>query len=192
MTLQFSQNADDEDGDEPVLDPSARTAEGQGSNVPLKWKPTAREPVPVVRCTAIRANGERCKRWSLRGTTTCIKHGGQLPVVQDHANAVVEAARLRLVGLTDLAIDQIEDLMQNATGEGIRLKAAQDVLDRSGVKGAVEIDVTVKQEETAAERVRERLAEISARIIKQDEPKQEDVVDAELIEDAEEEDEDGR
>jgi disulfide oxidoreductase YuzD len=84
--------------------------------------------------------------------------------VQDHAAAVVEAARLRLVGLSDKAIDQIEDLLENASAEGIRLKAAQDVLDRNGVKGAIEIDVTVTQTETAAERVQKRLAEIASRI----------------------------
>lgn len=136
-----------------------------GSAVPLKWRPTPAAPVPVVRCTAIKKNGERCGRWSLRGTVKCIVHGGQLPVVQQHADAVVEAARLRLIGATDAAVDQIVDLMENATAEGIRLKAAQDVLDRAGVKGPVEIDLTVTQAENPAARIAQRLGQISARIV---------------------------
>jgi cytosine/adenosine deaminase-related metal-dependent hydrolase len=157
--------------------------------IPAGWKPTVREPVPVVRCTELTRAGTRCKRWSLRGTTQCIKHGGQLPNVQEHAAAVVEAAKLRLIGIADLAIDQIEDLMINASGEGIRLKAAQDVLDRASVKGAVEIDVTVRQEETSADRVAKRLAEMARRIEAKNtpvssaaDPDDEDIIDAVLEE----------
>lgn len=79
--------------------------------------------------------------------------------------------------------------MQNASGEGIRLKAAQDVLDRNSVKGAVEIDVTVRQEETSADRVAKRLAEMARRIESKNspvpsaaDPDDEDIIDAEVEE----------
>lgn len=178
----FSPSDDDDDSVHPSLDASPenrvnRSAAQQGSNVPVSWRPTPREPVPVVRCTTIKSNGERCKRWSLRGATVCYRHGGSLPNVQEHAAAVVEGARLRLIGLTDLAIDQIEDLMENATQDAIRLKAAQDVLDRAGVKGAIEIDITTRQEESAVDRVRARLAEISDRM----HPAEDDIVDVEIV-----------
>lgn len=183
---------DDADGSEmpstspPDFSPRVnRSAASQDRIIPSKWKPTVAEPIPVVRCTATaKSTGKRCNRWSIRGTTVCIKHGGRLPDVAKHAEAVVEAARLRIIGLTDVAIDQIEDLMVNASGEGIRLKAAQDVLDRAGVKGAIEVDVTVTQTETAAERVQRRLETLSKRLTKAEEPveeDEEDIVDVDII-----------
>lgn len=167
----------------------ARTAEEQGSNIPAGWRPTVSEPVPVVRCTAIKSNGERCKRWSLRGATVCYTHGGRLNGVSEHAAAVVEGAKLRLIGLTDLAIDQLEDLVRNGSAEKIRLDAARDILDRAGAKGAVEINVEVTQSETAADRVRAKLLETAKRLEKAEEKQYqsqieivlEDPIDAEIV-----------
>src|SRR5690606_17130066 len=121
-------------------------------------------PVPVVRCTVIKKNGKRCERWSLRGATVCHAHGGRLKNVKEHAEAVVEGARMRLIGLSDLAIDQLEDLVQNASAEKIRLDAAKDILDRNGVKGAMEINVEVQHTESAADRLASRLAEAAERL----------------------------
>lgn len=155
-------------------------------NVPEKWRPTAAEPVPVIRCTAVKANGERCKRWSLRGAKVCPSHGGRLPSVREHAAATVEAARLRIIDLSDEAVDVISDLMLNATADKIRLDAARDLLDRAGIKGAVEIDVTVEQVASPAERARQKIEETAARLaaqqLKAEEARREedDVVDAEL------------
>lgn len=165
--------------------------------IPAKWKPTAAEPVPVVRCTAIaRSTGAQCKRWSLRGTNVCMRHGGQLPNVADHAAAVVEAARLRLIGLSDEAIDIVHDLAVNSTADQVRLKAATELLDRAGVRGGVEVDFGGNVEvthETAADRARRLLEQTASRLATKieteretdDEPTEDDpdVVDAELVED---------
>lgn len=156
-------------------------------NVPEKWRPTVREPVPVIRCTTIKANGERCKRWSLRGAQVCPAHGGRLPNVAEHAKATVEAARMRIVDMSDQAVDVLADLMTNATAEKIRLDAARDVLDRAGVKGAVEIDITVAQTESAADRARAKIEEVSVRLAAEAARAQaqedEDIQDAEIEED---------
>src|SRR4051794_26381530 len=82
---------------------TAQPADAYGDGAPLivppSWKrATVGAPVPVVRCTYIFPDthdrpGEQCKRWSLRGTTVCIKHGGALPGVREHSEAVVESAR---------------------------------------------------------------------------------------------------
>lgn len=133
-------------------------------DIPAGWRPTPSEPVPVVRCTAIKKDGERCRRFSLRGATVCIKHGGQLPNVQEHARAVVEAAKLRIYGLSDEAIDVIYDLMQNSSADKIRLDAAKDLLDRANVKGPQEVEVTVRSEESPADKIRRRLAETKERL----------------------------
>ena len=157
--------------------------------VPEKWRPTAAEPVPVIRCTAIKADGERCKRWSLRGAKVCIKHGGQLPDVKQHASAVVEAARLRIVGYSDEAVDVIADLMVNSAADKIRLDAAKDLLDRAGIKGSLEIDVTVEQVTSPADRARNKIDELAVRLAEQAaQAQQERELEAEIV-DAELEDE---
>lgn len=157
--------------------------------VPLGWKPTRDQPVPVVRCTRILESGDRCARWSLRGATVCIKHGAQLAGVRAHAEAVVESARLRLIGNTDQAVDVLEQLMQPGTSENVRLKAAESVLDRSGIRGGVDIhtetEVTVNPSELLAERLgqlkrrsaeaRERLADVFGDA---------DIIEGELVEDS--------
>lgn len=139
----------------------------QGSDVPLSWKPTLREPIPVVRCTATsNGTGERCNRWSLRGTTVCWRHGGHLPGVQEHAAAVVEAARLELFGNSARAVEVLLELMNGAQAEGVRLKAATEVLDRSGVRGGTELDVQVTDGRVdAAALLRDKVEQMRARVI---------------------------
>jgi len=102
---------------------------------------------------------------------------------------------MRLIGLADPAIDQLEDLVKNASAEKIRLDAARDILDRIGVKGALEVNVEVQKTESAADRLAARLAEAAERLTaQQEEPSEavllaadpdtpdddEDVVDAEV------------
>lgn len=134
------------DGMALITSPSAgkNSAAEQGVEIPMGWKPTKDEPVPVVRCKAMSTTtGERCKRWSIRGAMVCQTHGGRLPNVVEHSQAVVESARLRLLGLADDAVEVLYDLIQPGTNEAIRLKAAENVLNRSGIKGAEEVKIEV-------------------------------------------------
>lgn len=140
------------------------SAAEQGTTVPMAWKPTAAEPVAVVRCTAnASTTGEQCKRWSLRGTNVCVKHGGQLPGVREHAEAVVESARLRLMGMADDAVDGLEDLIKIGTAPQIRLAAIKEVLDRSGVKGGPDLSVEVTHNVSYKDEIFNRLKEIKER-----------------------------
>jgi hypothetical protein len=161
-----------------MSDQVKRSAVAQGREIPAGWKPTASEPLPVARCRAIKSNGERCGRWGIRGTTLvienengetitgglCPKHGGRLKNVADHAAALNEAARLRLIGSADDMLDVMFDLAQNSGNDGVRQRAAADLLDRAGVKGAIEIDVQVTQAASPIDRVNERLASMARRI----------------------------
>lgn len=183
----------------PTLDDidNGRTSNSEGKNsagqqgltVPMGWKPTVAEPVPVVRCTGTIRNGdrqgERCTKWSVRGATVCIKHGAQLPNVKEHAAAIVEAARMRLIGLTDEAIDAIEDIISSPTTQAqVRLKAATEILDRAGIKGAPDLTVTVEHTVSAADTIAEKLKGIAARIAK---PEDDELIDeGEKIVDADE------
>lgn len=162
----------------------------QGLTVPMGWKPTVAEPVPVVRCTGTIRNGdrkgERCTKWSIRGATLCISHGAQLPNVKEHANAIVEAARMRMIGLTDDAIDAIEDLVTNpGTQAQVRLKAATEILDRAGIKGAPDLTVQVEHTVSAADTIAEKLKGIASRLA----PKEDDLDDLGEVIDEEPEDE---
>jgi hypothetical protein len=130
----------------------------QGLEVPMGWKPTHNEPVPVVRCIGTASTtGERCKRWSLRGTNVCRKHGAQLPNVRDHAEAVVESARLQLMGMADDAVEVLSDLMKAGVADAVRLKAAETVLTRAGIKDAISLDVEVTHNVSLSEDIGKRL-----------------------------------
>jgi hypothetical protein len=176
--------------------PSGLTSSGkasagqQGRITPAGWKPTPQQPVPVVRCTAtIRhgdRKGERCTKWSIRGSTVCLSHGGNLPNVKEAANKHIEAARLRLLGDVDLAIDTVFDIMENSASDTTRLAAAKEVLDRSGLKGPADFTVEVEHKISPADAIRDRLANIAKRI-KADESKE--VIQGETVEDEESADE---
>jgi hypothetical protein len=56
---------------------------------------------------------------------------------------VVEAARMNLMGMAEEAVDVLHELLQPGTSEAIRLKAAENILNRSGVKEALEMKVEV-------------------------------------------------
>ncbi|QFG12760.1 hypothetical protein PBI_MIMI_286 [Arthrobacter phage Mimi] len=159
----------------------------QGLTVPMAWKPTANEPVPVVRCTATASStGKRCNRWSLRGTTVCKTHGGQLPSVREHAEAVVESARLQLMGMADDAVAYLEELMQPGVADAVRLKAIENVLNRSGIKEAVEIKVE-HSNASAVEEISKRLNVMRERIEAAN-AEEEEILDAEEVDEVESED----
>src|SRR4030095_996479 len=164
----------------------------QGLEIPMNWKPTAAEPVPVIRCTGIsRTTGERCKKGSLRGTTVCKSHGAQFPSVQEHANAIVESARMRLFGMADDAVEVLYDLIQPGVSDAIRLKAAENVLNRSGIKDAIDINVEINHNENPSESIFKQLTIMRERqMASQKEAEEEledqgEILDAEVEEDNE-------
>ena len=188
------------ESDEPKPE---NTPAGQDSVVPLGWKPSLRAPVPVIRCTQIKKNGSRCGRWSLRGYDKCIVHSGpgarmKDGNVQKYAEAVQEAARLRLLDDSDKALDLLHEFItQPGTSEQIRLKAATEVLDRAGIRGGFDVKVDVEVTQNPSEEVRTRLAELAkgaktvedmkARALAEAEAERaeaEQIVDAEVVEDS--------
>lgn len=145
----------------------------QGLEIPADWRPTAKEPVPVVRCSGTsNTTGERCKKWSLRGTTVCRSHGGALPTVRETAEAVVESARMELMGMADDAVEVIRDLMKAGVADQVRLKAAENVLNRTGIKDAEEVKVEVTHV-SSADTIAKRLEAIANRM----KPKEEELED---------------
>ena len=185
---------DDADGP-PKL---AKSAEAQGSNIPLGWKPTPSEPVPVMRCTQIKKDGVRCGRWSLRGYHKCPKHAGPGAKMSDgnvtkYREAIIEAAKLRLLDEVDPALEGLVSLAQPGTAEQIRLKAYTEILDRAGIRGGFELSVEGEITVSASDEIRKRLGELKSGAAEVRKMREEmlnniedgDVVDGELVEDSE-------
>jgi hypothetical protein len=135
-----------------------RSPESMDSVIPLGWKPTLATPVPPIRCMHVKADGARCGRWSIRGGTKCQVHSG--PAAKRRAAEKVEIARLRLADMSDDAIDVLRDLIAPGTNDAIRLKAATEILDRAGVKGASDINIEVEHKFNASEELLSKLAKI--------------------------------
>lgn len=169
------------EGEERIsLSPSAgKTSPAeQGLEIPMGWKATAQEPVPVVRCHGTASTtGERCKRWSLRGSTVCRKHGAQLPSVREHAEAVVESARLQIMGMADDAVDVLDELLKPGVADAVRLKAVEMVLNRSGIKDAISFEVEVNHNYSPADEISKKLATMRAR----QDAELEEILDAEEV-----------
>lgn len=183
----------------PEQNPGGKGPLAQNSIIPLNWKPTRAQPVPVVRCVQIKKNGDRCGSWSLRGYDKCIRHAGpgaKMPDgnVNKYREAVIEAARLRLLDASDDAVNTIQDLMQPGSGEQIRLKAATEVLDRVGIRGGFEVKVDEEVTISASDEIKKRLSQLSAGAsavqqmrekgrARAEDDSDTDIVDAELVND---------
>jgi hypothetical protein len=164
------------DDDNDSVTTVARSAAQQDSAIPQGWKATPANPLPVVKCTGTTSSGQPCTRWSIRGATVCIKHGGQLPAVKKAAAERVETTRLRMFGATPEAFEVLESLLQPGVAEGIRLKAATEILDRAGLKAGQEIAVTVEHVGSPMEDILAQLETISGH-------KSEEIIeDAEIVE----------
>lgn len=77
-----------------------------------------------------------CSGWRMRGSTVCFKHGGG-------TEASLNAAKRRLVAAVDPAIGHLVNILVAPTTETTdRLKAIAQILDRSGLRGGVELNVS--------------------------------------------------
>lgn len=129
------------------------------------------------RCEAKTQDGTRCMLWSsgrIKDQGLCKMHLKNARRPADD----VERARKRLMQTAPYAVDKLEELMDNAVAEQVRLKAATEILDRAGVRAGMDIDfgVELKDSRSPAQIIAERLARLKsgAQIIAGD------IVDAEI------------
>jgi hypothetical protein len=110
------------------------------------------------RCRQIKDDGIRCMLWSsgrVKDDGLCRIH---LRSTKHKTSDDIERARQKLVQAAPYAVDMLEDLMENAESEPVKLKAATEILDRAGVRGGIEIDSTVNLDvRPAASVIAERL-----------------------------------
>lgn len=123
-----------------------------------------RQPTALpTRCRTIKDDGIRCMLWSSgrpKDDGLCRVH---LRSVKKRPGEDIERARQKLTQAAPYAVDMLEDMMENAISEPVKLKAATEILDRAGVRGGIEFDASVKvvDDRPAAVIIQERLARLA-------------------------------
>jgi hypothetical protein len=90
--------------------------------------------LPINRqCTATsKQSGERCRRMVQLGYTVCFIHGAR-------SRGAQEKAKLRLIALVEPALATVATIMATSDSDALRLRAAENVLDRGGLPRGVTI-----------------------------------------------------
>jgi hypothetical protein len=119
------------------------------------------------RCRAVKDDGLRCMLWSSgrpKDDGLCRVH---LRSVKKRPGEDIERARQKLTQAAPYAVDMLEDLMLNAASEPVKLKASTEILDRAGIRGGQEFDVTAKviDGRPAAQIIAERLARLAPQAV---------------------------
>lgn len=115
------------------------------------------------RCRTIKTDGIRCMLWASgrhKDDGLCRVHLRS----QRKPGEDIERARKKIIQAAPYAVDVLEDMMESAVSEPVRLKAATEILDRAGVRGGVEIDMGVEITEARPAHVvvAERLAKLAS------------------------------
>lgn len=113
------------------------------------------------RCRMMKDDGIRCMLWAsgrVADDGLCRIH---LKTVRKPGEDI-ERARRKLMQAAPYAVDMLEQLMENAESEPVRLKASTEILDRAGIRGGqdIQIDMEVTESRPAAQIVLERLARL--------------------------------
>jgi hypothetical protein len=88
---------------------------------------------PENQCAGHKKNGERCRKYAIRGATVCRTHGGATKHVRNRARIRIENATDRLMGkLIEFAFDDTKP-------PDTQLRAIRDALDRGGLKPPSEV-----------------------------------------------------
>jgi len=122
-----------------------------------------RQPSPQPhRCRHIKEDGIRCMLW---GSGRPVDDGLcriHLRSLKHKSSDDIERAREKLMQAAPYAVDKLEELMEYAESEPVKLKAATEILDRAGVRGGIEIDSNVSIDlRPAADVINERLERLA-------------------------------
>lgn len=146
-----------------------------------------RQPLALPhRCRQIKDDTIRCMLWSSgrpKDDGLCRIH---LRSTKHKTSDDIERARTKLMQAAPYAVDVLEELMESAESEPVKLKAATEILDRAGVRGGIEVDTSVNIDvRPAASIIAERLQrltttamEASARLSPEPE-----IIEVEVVED---------
>lgn len=114
------------------------------------------------RCRQVKHDGIRCMLWASgrpKDDGLCRVH---LRSLKHKTSDDIERAREKLMQAAPFAVDKLEELMEFAESEPVKLKAATEILDRAGVRGGVEIDTSINIDvRPAAQVIAERLERLT-------------------------------
>jgi hypothetical protein len=152
--------------------------------------PEGKKPLPLPsRCKAIKDDGIRCQLWTggrPQDEGFCRVHLGSL---RNKPTDSVERARQRLTQAAPAAVDVLEQLLDSAESEPVKLKAATEILDRAGVRAGFDFstDVTIDVR-PAASIIAERLQRLGQNALDAKEmiegrtaETEEKIIDAEVV-----------
>ncbi|QGT55136.1 hypothetical protein SEA_FORZA_175 [Gordonia phage Forza] len=97
-----------------------------------------------------RKTGSRCPNIAVTGTTRCEMHGGLLASPAE-TRAMIVASQMQAFALSGQAMATIADIMVHGQNETSRLRAAETILNRSGVIEGAEVDVRDARKEAASD-----------------------------------------
>lgn len=124
-----------------VINATREYIKEQGKGGPSSPKRAAK--TQPHRCRIVKEDGIRCMLWSsgrIKDDGLCRVH---LRTVRKPGEDV-ERARKKLIQAAPYAVDTLEELMESAQSEPVRLKASTEILDRAGLRGGMELDVGVE------------------------------------------------
>lgn len=154
---------------------------------------------PRVRCTYIRKTKKfgdwQCGHWSVYGSDRCEAHGGDL-IDPEETKSLIRNSQQKIFGASLAAVGTIVDIMQNSTNDATRLRAAETILNRSGLNENVDVSVSlgvddIAKSRPAGELIRERLmklaghdpeSEAATRALEEADRKKFEAIDAEVVE----------
>lgn len=107
----------------------------------------------------------RCRAKSIGGSGYCERHGGSYLTPEETAS-LVRATQQKLFASSSKAVEVMAELMMRSTNDAVRLRAAEQILNRSGLGESRDINVHLKaslegEVKSASESVRERLEQLS-------------------------------
>lgn len=135
------------------------------------------------RCRFIKSDNVRCMMWHKGDRTRLCRVHTTGP--GNTTAAALERARLSIKQSAPYAADLLIDLAENSLSETVRLGASRDILDRAGIRGGIEIDVTVADQRPAGDILRDKMLELRKNLTATSTPEEEtdDTIVAEVIED---------
>lgn len=128
-----------------------------------------------IRCTHVstttnsttgKVSKHQCRARSIGGSGYCERHGGSY-LTPDETASLVRASQQKLFAASSKAVEVMAELMMNSTNDAVRLRAAEQVLNRSGLSESRDMTVHLKGEagvgetRSASESVRERIMQLA-------------------------------
>ena len=132
----------------------------------------------VTPCTARKRNGDPCGNAAMNGSTVCRMHGGAAPQVK-------RRAQQRILEASDKAAAHLVAMMQDKTiPPAVQLAAARDLLDRAGLAGKQELELSANVSVSVWDNIEGILIDVEEEGDDFDKsPDDPNVIDAEVVED---------